>query len=135
MRPEDTHGIVCDFGTHMGKLYTRIPVSYLCWMVNVKHSMAHIARAELERRGTTLPELEVSGHALDRASMNCLDVWRKTRQKDEGINAWLLRVSKAALEAGDRDKQGRYRFQGMLFAFERDGEWPVLKTVIRKQSG
>ena len=132
MNPSDTHKLICDFGRHKGTPYTRLPVSYLKWMINARHSEAKIAQAELERRGTvTDHEIDVSGHALDRASLNCLDVWKKTRQREEGIYAWLHRVARAAIEAGEKDRKGRYVYEGLLFAVDHDGVWPVLKTVMR----
>ena len=115
---------------HGGKLITRVPVSYLKWMVNISHTEAKYAKAELERRGTTTPTLDLSGHAIDRASMNCLDQWRRCRNKDEGIYSWLVRMAQEALEAKDMHK-GKFVHQGMMFAIERDGEWPVVKTVMR----
>ena len=129
----NTHDLICDFGRHKGERYTRLPVSYLKWMVNVKSRGAAIANAELERRGTPTPELDVSGHALDRASVECLDIYRKTRNDDEGIYSWLCRVSVSALKM-PMDSNGNFRYYGMVFAFERDVCWPVLKTVMREKS-
>lgn len=127
----NTHGLVCDFGRHRGTPYTRLPVSYLKWMVNSNHSRAEIAAAELARRGTVTPDLDVSGHAVDRASLFGLDVWVATRQEGEGLHAWLCRLAAEALAEGDADGQGRLRHRGLKFVFERDGVWPVLKTVVR----
>lgn len=129
----NTHDLICDFGRHKGARYTRLPVNYLKWMVNAEHQHANIAKAELERRGTPTPELDVSGHALDRASVDCLDIYRKTRNDNEGIYSWLCRVSVSALEM-PMDSKGNYRYYGMVFAFERDVCWPVLKTVMREKS-
>ena len=120
-----------DFGKHAGERYTRVPVSYLRWMVNVRHPKADIAEAELNRRGTTLPTLEISHHAIDRASVHLLDKWRKWRQKDEGLYSWLHRV---ANQAWQKDQSAdRVEFGGIVFVFERDGAWPVVKTVIRSK--
>lgn len=126
----NTHNLICDFGRHKGVPYTRLPVSYLKWMVNCKHSKNHIAEAELQRRGTVTPELEISGHAIDRASLHCLEIWRNTRLKEEGLHAWLIRVSQEALKSGSK-KKDKYHYLAMKFVFEEDGIWPVLKTVMR----
>ena len=126
----NTHGYTMKNGRHAGLLITRVPISYLKWMVCSKHSEARYAQAELDRRGTVTPDLDVSGHAVDRASLNCLDLWRKTRNQDEGLHAWLIRMSQDALANG-KPKRGKTAHAGMLFAFERDGVWPVLKTVMR----
>ena len=48
----NTHGMVIGFGKHKGELYTRVPVSYLFWMVNVEHQDAATAQAEIDRRGS-----------------------------------------------------------------------------------
>lgn len=128
----NTHGLICDFGQHRGIPYTRLPVSYLKWMVNTRHSRVEIAAAELARRGTITPNLDVSGHALDRASLYCLDLWQATRHENEGIHAWLARTAAESLAVGNTDDQGRYQYRNLTFIFEQDGIWPVLKTVIRR---
>lgn len=131
----NTHNLICDFGKHKGTPYTRLPVSYLTWMVGARHSRADIAQAELELRGTTtLPEMDISGHAIDRASLSCRKIWHDTkRDENEGIHAWLHRVAAEAMAAGKVNHKGRYEHIGMQFAFEEDGVWPVLKTVMRSK--
>jgi hypothetical protein len=126
----NTHGYTMKNGRHAGKLITRVPISYLKWMVCARHSEANLAQAELDRRGTVTPDLDVSGHALDRASLCLLDKWRETKNHDEGLHAWLCRISADALKSGER-KNGRIHFNGMRLVFEEDGVWPVLKTIMR----
>lgn len=137
-----THGLICDFGKHRGTPWTRIPANYLLWMVNgqgvnetIKRNRP-IAEAELKRRGTTLPKVDISGHAIDRASQQCLDFWRAATRdgEDQGIHSWLVEQAEKALEEKNLDAQGRYLFGRMVFAFEMDGVWPVLKTVMRAKS-
>jgi hypothetical protein len=41
---------ICDFGLHAGEPYTRLPVSFLNWMIEVDHVKASYARNELSRR-------------------------------------------------------------------------------------
>ena len=126
----NTHGLICDFGRHKNFLYTRMPVSYLKWMVNSGHRKADIAAAELKRRGTVTPDLDVSGHAIDRASLTCRKIWHETRGSDEGLHAWLVRMANEAMAKANIDDKGRYHHNGMMLAFENDGVWPVLKTVM-----
>ena len=114
----DTHGMICDFGRHKGTPYTRMPVNYLLWMVNGNHSRAEIAQAELYRRGTTVPELDISGHAIDRASLRCRRTWHETRGDDEGLHAWLCRLSKEALAQAKPDEEGRCFYLGLKLVFE-----------------
>lgn len=127
----NTHGLICDFGKHSGTPYTQLPVSYLKWMVQCEHSRKDIATAELERRGTVTPDLDVSGHAIDRASLSCRKIWHESRGDDEGLHAWLVRMASLALNTSDVDDKGRHLYNGMKFCFEQDGAWPVLKTVMR----
>ena len=126
----NTHHMVCDFGKYKGTLYTRVPVGYLRWMVNNKVREYEIAAAELKRRGAVLPDIEVSGHAIDRASQQLIGAWTRTRHLDEGLHAWLVRMAVDALREGKK-KGDKYHYNGMKFAFEQDTEWPVLKTVMR----
>lgn len=69
MKKIDPHGKRITFGKHKGELFTRLPVSYLKWMVNEKAQEWEIAKAEFERRGDTMPLVELSGHAIDNASL------------------------------------------------------------------
>lgn len=126
----NTHGLTIDFGKHRGLLYTRAPVQYLRWMVQCNHSRAEIARAELDRRGTVLPEVDVSGHAIDSASLRLRRRWHETARDDsEGLHAWLCRMCSEALAQSEPDNEGRIFYNGMKLVFE-DGEWPVLKTCM-----
>jgi hypothetical protein len=128
----DTHGIKIDFGKHSGELYTRVPVGYLLWMVQCGHSKANIAQAELNRRGTVIPTLDLTAHAIDRASQRCLGVWQRTRKDDEGLHTWLARNAQLAHDGG-LDEDNRGCFNGMRFVFE-PGAWPVVKTVQRRKA-
>jgi hypothetical protein len=125
----NTHNLTVNFGRHKGKRYTRIPVNYLLWMVNSRHSKAEIARAELKRRGTVLPMMDISGHAIDRASQYGLEIWKSTAQKNEGLHAWLHRMALEAMKRNPEPKDGKYPYKGMVFIIQADGVWPVLKTV------
>lgn len=128
----DLHNLKCDFGMHEGKLYTRIPVSYLKWMVNRNHPKAYIASAELARRGTVTPEIEITGHAIDRVSLRHMDKYLESRRSKEGIHAWLHRMAKKSKSKKFQYKKSHYRYNGITFVFSEEGEtiWPVLKTVL-----
>lgn len=128
----NTHNLICDFGRHKGEFYTRIPVNYLLWMSNSNHSKKEIAEAELKRRGTVLPEVDVSGHAIDRASLNCRKIWHHTRQEKEGLYACLCRIAKEALSLNQKDHKERYIWNELRLVFDIEGKWPVLKTVINE---
>lgn len=125
----DTHGIRMSNGKHKGERVTRLPVSYLKWMVRERHSMADIAAAELARRNTTTPDIEISGHAIDSASLRIRKIWHENRGENEGLHAWLCRVGAEALEHGER-REDKLVHAGVKWVFEQDGEWPLLKTVM-----
>lgn len=128
----NTHNVVVDFGRHKGTPYTRMPIGYLKWMVNSAHSKQAIAAAELKRRGTITPELDLSGHAIDRASTNpyTMHRYKETMRPDEGIYSWLARMAAEARAHNDVDHKGRFNYAGLRFAFEEGQHWPVLKTVM-----
>lgn len=127
----DTHHEVIRFGKHRGTKYPRIPVSYLRWMVNTKTPEWDYAKAELDRRGTTLPKIEVSAHAIDRASEHCLGNWHYDKAKGEGLYSWLSRVTLEAIAEGKQIEEEKYQWKDMKFVIAQGYEYPVLKTVMK----
>jgi len=125
----NTHGMKVDFGKHTGELYTRVPVSYLKWMVQCNHSRGEIAQAELDRRGTVTPDVDVSGHAIDSASLRLRKKWHETAKENEGLHAWLIRMCQEAL-LNKIDNNGAVKHNGIKFIFQ-PGKWPMLKTVMK----
>jgi hypothetical protein len=101
----------------------------LRWLINVDSDVADLARAELERRGTTIDAVvEVSGHAIDRASLSPIrGVWKDDRLPGEGLHAWLTRV---ATEAFDGTEEATHK--DIKFAFALGAVYPTLKTVVYK---
>jgi hypothetical protein len=125
----DTHNLIVEFGRHKGERWTRVPISYLKWLVNVGSQYAEIAKSELERRGTILTyEVNLPGHAIDRASLRCRRIWHETAQKDEGIYSWLSRICMEALN--EFGKQNTVYYQGLKLIFEHGEIYPTLKTVM-----
>lgn len=127
----NTHGLTIEFGKHRGELFTRLPVSYLKWMINNGTPQSDIAQAEFERRGDTMPKVELSGHAIDNASLRVRKIWHETRNEDEGIYSWLQRMTLEALESGERLDSGKIKYQGMKFVISEGAEFPVLKSIMR----
>ncbi len=124
-----TYGELVTFGKHKGERWTRIPVSYLKWLVNESSNWRETALAELKRRGTTLSyEVEISGHAIDRASLNCRKTWHETAEDGEGIHAWLVRMATEAI--GSKGKQELIHWKGVKLAFTYGEYYPILKTVM-----
>jgi hypothetical protein len=126
----DTHGLRIEFGKHRGELVTRLPIGYLKWLINEGSDFAAVAQAELDRRGITTPtELEVSIHAIDRASIRLRRFWKEMRQDgDEGLYSWLYRVASEALKVANG--QTRVDYAGMRFVFHYGECYPTLKTVM-----
>ena len=48
MSYEEQH--ICDFGLHPGEAYTKLPASFLNWMVGNNHEKSALAEQELQRR-------------------------------------------------------------------------------------
>lgn len=131
----NTHGIVLDFGKHKGELLTRVPVSYIRWMANevgLRGDWQALAKAEHERRGNTYPVIELSGHAIDNASLRCRKIWHETAlDNEEGLYSWLMRVSVEALEKGVKLESGKIKYLKMKFVFAEGSEFPTLKTIMQ----
>lgn len=125
----ETHGVRMPNGRHAGERITRVPQSYLRWMIRANHQLADTAQAELERRGSRMPPIEASSHAIDRASQRCLKVWKQTRDGDEGLCTWLCRLGAEALAKAEGAETTHYA--GMRWTFKYDGGWPVIVTVAR----
>lgn len=125
----NTHNVRIETGKHAGELYTRLPVSYLRWMVSVHHGSAALAQAELDRRGTQNPTMDISGHALDRLSVHALHVYQADSTHGEGIHSWLLRVATEAFH-GKPIEPGRYAWGPLILCIDETTAWPVVKTVL-----
>lgn len=129
----NTHGVTLPFGTHKGKLLTRVPVGYLRWMSNepsMSETWRELAKAEFSRRGDTFPKVEISGHAIDKASLRVRKIWHSDRTEEEGLYSWLQRVTLEAVESGERLPNGKIKHKGMKFVVETGVEFPSLKTIM-----
>ena len=129
----NTHNLIVDFGKFKGERWTRLPISYLKWLINAGSQYAMIAQSELDRRGITdLGAMDISAHAIDRASLFCSKQWRETREKSEGLHSWLYRTAVAALKDGAPagiESEGRI-YEGMKFIFKFGMISPTLVTVM-----
>ena len=135
------------FGQYAERPITRVPVSYLRYMVNEfdqANPWQTAAVMELRRRGTVLPAIEISGHAIDRASMYppIMKLWKSTANKNEGLHAWLCRHAILAGSLGLTETVGPTIDGGrdvVCYAF--DIKWvihvgnnfPVLMTLMPKK--
>jgi hypothetical protein len=135
----NTHGMIVPFGKHKGEPWTRVPVSYLKWLVNLPNPQnapaKAIAAAELKRRGSSMPTIELSGHAIDRASLNCRKMWYGHRKdENEGLYSWLARAGREALDAckDPLPSQGEIeiRYAELKWVFVLGDYYPTVKTVM-----
>lgn len=121
------------FGKHKGERWTRVPKSYLRWLINAGTQWADIAKEEMARRGTTVShEIELSAHAIDRASLRCAEIWKDTRTSDdEGLYSWLERMAKEALASAEEGAE-EVVYHGIKFCFSHGDYYPCLKSVFPK---
>jgi len=128
----NTHNLVVNFGRYNGERWTRIPLSYLRWLINEGTQYKDIAKAELERRGSSISpdkSVELSGHAIDKASLRLRRAWHQTAEKNEGLFSWLERVAIEAYKLLS-DGQTKITYRKIKFIFMRGEIYPVLKTVM-----
>jgi hypothetical protein len=104
-KADEMHGLVVTFGRYKGERWTRLPLNYLRHAINSLNGPAqNLAKLELERRGITLDaEIEVTAHALDRASLSLLPYWQKTGKPAEGLHSWLTRCASNAFGEAEQD--------------------------------
>lgn len=141
MSKPDTHNITIEFGKHKGERWTRLPISYLKWMLNEMPKTSEawaLADSELERRGDTMPsEVEISNHAIDKASLRVRKAWHDDRGVEEGLYSWLTRVCTEALELknnGGAEQNERVNYKGCKLVFTYGNFFPTLKTVMNDKS-
>lgn len=132
----NTHNMRIEFGKHKGELVTRLPISYLEWLINEGTHFAPVAEAELKRRGLTPGngrKIEITNHAIDRASLRIMGIYLAEHQKNEGLFSWLERIALEALEnLGDVEEQDfRIDYGDMKLVFKRGKLYPTLVTVLK----
>lgn len=118
----NTHDAIVLGGKHKDERLTRVPVGYLRWAVSTGVEAVKVrlvdgrcvkfcdaARAEIERRGERIQDIEVSGHAVDRASLKLYKDFQATRntEKDEGLYSWLQRIALDGLESAEDAGDGK----------------------------
>lgn len=141
--PDSMHGKFVTFGKYRGERWTRVPVAFLRWCANQLHDPAKsLALLEMKRRGVSevSSAIEISAHAVDRASNQLLETWQATREKDEGLHSWLARMAKEAYDCLGIDsmdiqtdtfdnKNIETERNGIRYVFVLGRYYPVLKTA------
>ena len=123
-------------GPHAGRYMTQMSQSYLRRVISEGWADAERARAELDRRGTPYHDtpVEISNHAIDRASTRCLDRYLTDSNDDEGLFAWLVRVCAEAITWNNVDGTGNLVHKGMRLKIDFTPKVPILVTVMRLSS-
>lgn len=128
----NTHNEVITFGKHKGERWTRIPIGYLKWILNempTNSEAYRFAEAELARRGDTMPkEVEISNHAIDKASLRVRKAWHNDRGEEEGLYSWLVRICTEVLS--EKGENERVKYKGCVLVFTFGNHFPTLKTVM-----
>ena len=131
----NTHDLIIDFGKHKGERWTRIPIDYLNWIINTtedsENKTRKIAESEVNRRGSFIPTLDISPHAINKASLRCMDIWERTRKENEGLHAWLHRMAEEALLLAPGLKAERIIYNNMRLVFNYGSCYPALKTIMK----
>jgi len=126
----NTRDVVLEFGKHRDVRIQRVPVSYLFFMVRNQTKQWKFAEAELARRGTVIPKIEISGHAIDSASLRIRKIWHQHRGEREGLHAWLASAAWDAWNLRPNDEAMEVTHLGVRWAFKLEGVYPVLLTVM-----
>jgi hypothetical protein len=128
----ETSNVKINYGKHKGSLITRLPVSYLRWMANEKAPMSDYAMAEIKRRNHKLPEIEISVHAINNATLRALGFYKRDRMEGEGLYSWLERISLDSIATNSDYDNKKIRYKEIVIVLSKGQEYPILKTVIYK---
>ena len=74
--------------------------------------------------------INLSGHAIDRASQRLWMRWSASREIDEGLHSWLQRMADKAWLCGTRRKDGNIEHFGVIFSIHEMGKTLTLKSVM-----
>ena len=76
-------------------------------------------------------KIEITAHAMNRASTRCYSFWKRYKKKNEGIYDWLVRFCFEALIDGKKES-GKLQYKGLLFIFvapKTEGSYLKLVTL------
>lgn len=137
MQEINTHHVRIQFGKHKGELVTRLPIDYLEWHINEATQFAPIAEAELKRRGHEIgtgKKIDVSNHAVDRASLRLMGFYLADRRPNEGLYSWLARIGIEALVCVKYEEQAdkfRVEIPEAKLVYKKGKLYPTLVTVMK----
>lgn len=123
--------IVMIDGRYRGIALEKLPPGYLRRIGNSRHPQSAVCRDEMRRRGMPVYGVEVTAHAVDRASLRLPAIFLKHRTSGEGLSSWLGRIAEEALKTVKPD--GKYYIRvpyiEVIWAFDLRFEVPVLMSV------
>lgn len=108
------------FGKHQGERWTRIPISYLRWLIDVGSQWSGDAKKELDRRGTVLEhEIVLTGHAIDRFYLryNKAGFVRDDIKEMGGIYSSLYKIATEALRQANGAEEVKYKKLKFIFRY------------------
>lgn len=132
----NTHHEIVPFGKHKGERWTRVPIDYLIWIAaqeGMNQEWRDMAASERKRRGHVEFDepIRISKHAVDNASLRCMDVYLYDRKPQEGIYTWLLRITQEAMAKPALDaERGLWTYKGMSLVITK-AEVATLKTIMK----
>lgn len=143
LSPEDMHNRRVGFGKYTGQRWTRVPLGYLKYAASqMAGEHQRLAMLELKRRGSEKTYgIEITAHAIDRASLKLLDRWIAERKDQEGLHTWLARLAGQAYAIAEvpelRETQAPYPVE----LFHENIKWvfvvghlePMLKTCMPQE--
>ena len=131
----NTRRLKVDFGKYKGKFWTQVPINYIRWLLNKENLInvpRDVAMAEVKRRGTLLSKsVEVSAHAIDRASQLMLDDYL-AEKNNFGFYTWVQIRATLAFQEGKRLREDRFEYKGYSWVFDFGVIFPILTTVMKR---
>lgn len=106
------------FGRYSGTPWTRLPISYLRKLANSGYGSGQAqARLELERRGLSVEDedIEITLHAVDRASLKLIGRWKKEARGELGFASWIKKGAQEAIRQGQFVGNNRYVYNGVVY--------------------
>ena len=126
----DTHNKLVGFGKYKAWRWTNVPISFLKKVANGDGDCNKIADAELERRGfKDHGDIELTMHALNKASITFFNEWREMSENREGIVDWVLRVFREALMNGKVISEGEVKKDGITYRYDVGNKFITLISM------
>jgi len=137
---KNTDDIIFNFGKkHSGKRMAEVPADYLRWVMNTvsdKPQIVHLATRQLEQRGSLeIPQVDLSPHAVDRASQRMLAAWLEdtNESREPGLYRWLAEKTGKAIAEGTSppNEPAVFIHDGFVYFIAPGNLYPTLKSVRR----